>query len=91
MQNLFTSSGADLTSCGSDGATDLALTEIYLRRYALRARPIPNLTHFSIDHDKASLIRFAAALALNPSTRVMALPWSPPAWMKTMTTFARQF
>ena len=84
MQNLFTSSGAGLNFLRQPmGATDLALTE-YTYDDMPPGQTDPNLTHFSIDHDKAYIIPILQqALALNPSTRVMALPWSPPAWMKT--------
>ena len=84
MQNLFTSSGAGLSFLRQPmGATDLALTE-YTYDDMPPGQTDPNLMHFSIDHDKAYIIPvLRQALALNPSTRVMALPWSPPAWMKT--------
>ncbi len=42
------------------------------------------LEHFSIDHDHAEILPLLRqARALNPHLRVMATPWSPPAWMKT--------
>jgi glucosylceramidase len=42
------------------------------------------LRHFSIDHDRAEILPLLRqARALNPSLKVMATPWSPPAWMKT--------
>lgn len=41
------------------------------------------LKHFSIDHDKASLIPFLhAALKYQPNLRLWASPWTPPSWMK---------
>ena len=43
-----------------------------------------DLSHFSIAHDQAQILPLLRqALALNPSLKVMATPWSPPAWMKT--------
>ena len=43
-----------------------------------------DLSHFSIDHDKAQILPLLRqALALNPDLKVMGTPWSPPAWMKT--------
>jgi glucosylceramidase len=43
-----------------------------------------SLAHFSIDHDTATIIpRLKDALAINPALKIMATPWSPPAWMKT--------
>jgi glucosylceramidase len=42
------------------------------------------LAHFSIAHDKAYILpRLIDALAINPALKMMATPWSPPAWMKT--------
>ena len=42
------------------------------------------LSNFSIDHDKVQILPLVReALALNPDLKVMATPWSPPAWMKT--------
>ena len=44
----------------------------------------PTLAHFSIAHDQAYIIPILQqALSLNPSTTIMATPWSPPGWMKT--------
>jgi glucosylceramidase len=42
------------------------------------------LKHFSIAHDRTEILPLLRqALALNPNLKVMASPWSPPAWMKT--------
>jgi glucosylceramidase len=42
------------------------------------------LRHFSIDHDRAQILPLLRrARALNPRLKIMATPWSPPAWMKT--------
>ncbi|RKS67968.1 glucosylceramidase [Motilibacter peucedani] len=42
------------------------------------------LAHFSVAHDEAQVLPLLRqAKALNPSLKVMATPWSPPAWMKT--------
>jgi glucosylceramidase len=44
----------------------------------------PDLTHFSIAHDQAYIIPLLQqALKLNPNLKIMATPWSPPAWMKS--------
>ena len=44
----------------------------------------PTLASFSIDPDRAETIPvLKRALAINPSLKVMASPWSAPAWMKT--------
>ncbi len=44
----------------------------------------PNLTHFSIAHDKAYIIPLLKqALRINPGIKIVATPWSPPGWMKS--------
>jgi len=44
----------------------------------------PTLADFSIAHDQAYIIPILQqALSINPSTTIMATPWSPPGWMKT--------
>jgi glucosylceramidase len=46
--------------------------------------PDPELTHFSIDHDRAYILpALRDALSINPEIFVFSAPWSPPAWMKT--------
>jgi glucosylceramidase len=43
-----------------------------------------DLASFSIDHDRAYILpMLRAALSVNPGIKVMASPWTPPAWMKT--------
>ena len=47
------------------------------------------LEHFSIDHDRATLLPFIrAAKAVNPSLRIWASPWCPPEWMKVNRHYA---
>jgi glucosylceramidase len=42
------------------------------------------LRHFSIAHDERQILPLLReARALNPRLKVIATPWSPPAWMKT--------
>jgi glucosylceramidase len=43
----------------------------------------PGLSHFSISHDLADVLPLTKqARQLNPALKVMATPWSAPAWMK---------
>jgi glucosylceramidase len=43
-----------------------------------------DMRHFSIAHDRAEILPLLrSALALNPRIKVIASPWSAPAWMKT--------
>jgi glucosylceramidase len=47
------------------------------------------LEHFSIDHDRSTLVPFiTAALEQQPDLRLWASPWSPPTWMKTNKHYA---
>lgn len=47
----------------------------------------PELTHFSIAHDEEYILPLLRqALAIAPDTTVMATPWSPPGWMRTLGT-----
>ena len=42
------------------------------------------LRHFSIEKDQRYIIPvLRAALAINPQIKILATPWSPPAWMKS--------
>ncbi len=44
----------------------------------------PTLTKFSLAPDREYLIPvLKAILAINPTIRILASPWSPPVWMKT--------
>ena len=44
----------------------------------------PRLTHFSLAPQQGTVLpTVKAALAINPRLKVMASPWSAPAWMKT--------
>jgi glucosylceramidase len=43
----------------------------------------PQLTHFSIAHDQSYIIPTLQQMrAINPDTQILAVPWSPPSWMK---------
>jgi glucosylceramidase len=47
-------------------------------------QPDPQLRHFDIAPNRADVIPVTrAALAVNPQLKIMASPWSAPAWMKT--------
>lgn len=62
-------------------------SDFSLRHYSLDDMPPgqtdPELKHFSIEPNRADVIPVTKeALAINPKLRVMASPWSAPAWMK---------
>jgi glucosylceramidase len=64
------------------GASDFS-REHYSLDDPPNGEPDPTLTHFSIDRNRADVLPvLKAALAINPSLRIIASPWSPPGWMK---------
>jgi glucosylceramidase len=64
------------------GASDLAKT-IYTFDDLPAGATDPSLTSFSIAHDQSYILPLVqAAKTLNPQMKLMANPWSPPAWMK---------
>ena len=65
------------------GASDFALSR-YTYDDVPAGQTDPSLARFSIAHDEAELLPvLKEAIRINPSLRVMATPWSAPAWMKT--------
>jgi len=64
------------------GASDLARGD-YTFDDMPSGQTDPNLDHFSIAHDLADVLPLSKqARQLNPSLKIMATPWSGPAWMK---------
>lgn len=69
------------------GATDFAVGGNYSYDDVVAGQADPNLASFSIAHDIAYITPLLQkALAINPGIKVTAVPWSPPAWMKTSGT-----
>jgi glucosylceramidase len=69
------------------GASDFSQSGNYSYDDMPAGQTDPQLTHFSIAHDQAYLIPLLKqALAINPTLKIIAEPWSPPAWMKTTGT-----
>ena len=65
------------------GASDFALG-FYSYNDLPRGETDPNLSGFSIERDKSHIIPvIKQAQQLNPNLKIMATPWSPPAWMIT--------
>jgi glucosylceramidase len=65
------------------GPSDFSLTQETLDD---SATPDPDLTHFSLARDEASVIPVVQQiLAINPNIRLVASPWTAPAWMKAPT------
>ena len=66
------------------GASDFSVNGPYSYDDLPPGQTDPTLSKFSINHDTAYILPILKqALALNPSLKFMANPWSPPAWMKT--------
>lgn len=90
MQQLFGASGGGIGISflrQPMGATDFSASGNYSYDDMPAGQTDPNLTNFSIAHDTAYIIPLVKqALSINPNIKVVALPWSPPAWMKTTGT-----
>ncbi|MGA2134841.1 MAG: glycoside hydrolase family 30 beta sandwich domain-containing protein [Bryobacteraceae bacterium] len=69
------------------GASDFSASGDYSYDDVPAGQSDPALQQFSIGHDQAYLVPLLQqALSINPSLKIQALPWSPPAWMKTTAT-----
>jgi glucosylceramidase len=69
------------------GASDFSQSGNYSYDDMAAGQTDPQLTHFSVAHDQTYLIPLLKqALAINPMLKIIAEPWSPPAWMKTSGT-----
>ena len=89
MQELFSPTGGIGISFLRQpmGATDFSASGNYSYDDMPAGETDPNLINFSIAHDTAYIIPLVKqAISINPSLKVVALPWSPPAWMKTTGT-----
>jgi glucosylceramidase len=66
------------------GASDFVAGDFYTYDDRPAGRTDYRMRHFSIRHDRKEILPLLRqALRLNPELKVMATPWSPPAWMKT--------
>jgi glucosylceramidase len=66
----------------------MGATDITRWNYSYDGQPMgmmdPQLAGFSIAHDQVDIIpMLAAAKAINPQLKMLASPWSAPAWMKS--------
>ncbi|MFT8639324.1 glycoside hydrolase family 30 protein [Bifidobacterium sp.] len=70
------------------GACDYS-REFYTYDDMPQGRTDVSLRHFSIAHDEEAVIPLTAlAMRLNPELKLMASPWSAPAWMKSSRRLA---
>jgi glucosylceramidase len=66
------------------GASDFVAGEHYTYDDLPPGRTDFDMSEFSIAHDRAQILPLLRqARALNPRLKIVASPWSPPAWMKT--------
>jgi glucosylceramidase len=83
MRNLFARDGLSFLRQPM-GASDFVDGPHYTYDDVPAGQTDYGLRHFSIAHDKREILPLLReALKLNPKLKVMATPWSPPAWMKT--------
>jgi len=86
MQQLFSSSdgiGLNMVRLPM-GASDLSASGNYSYDDVSAGQTDPTLSNFSITHDKTAIIPLLqAAYNINSNVKIIATPWSPPAWMKT--------
>ncbi|MDT8067347.1 MAG: glycoside hydrolase family 30 beta sandwich domain-containing protein [Terriglobia bacterium] len=89
MSDLFDpSSGIGLSFLRQPmGASDFSASGNYSYDEMPAGQSDPTLANFSIAHDSVAIIPLLKqAISLNPNLKVVAVPWSPPAWMKTSST-----
>lgn len=89
MQELFSAGGGIGLGLLRQpmGASDFAVIGNYSYDDVAAGQTDPQLGAFSIAHDEAYIIPLLQqALAINPALKVLAVPWSPPAWMKVSGT-----
>lgn len=89
MQSLFSpSAGIGISFLRQPmGASDFSAGGNYSYDDVPSGQTDPSLLSFSISHDTVYIIPLVKqALTINPALKVVTLPWSPPAWMKTSGT-----
>lgn len=90
MQELFAPSGLGLSFLRlTIGASDFSRTH-YSFDDVPAGESDPELAKFSIAPNLDAVLPLTRqALALNPALKIMASPWSPPAWMKSSEDLIR--
>ncbi len=81
LEELYGASGLNL----SVGRTTIGASDYSVSAYTYddTPEPDPDLTHFSIDHDRAYILpTLKEARAVNPNLFLFGSPWTPPGWMK---------
>jgi len=91
MQQLFSpSSGIGISFLRQPmGASDFSASGNYSYDDVPSGQTDVNLANFSVAHDTPYIIPLIKqAISINPNLKVVALPWSPPAWMKASGTMS---
>src|SRR3954462_6156465 len=85
MRSLFGRDGDRLSFLRQPmGASDFTASGLYTYDDLPAGETDYALRRFSIAHDRVAILPLLRqALRLNPQIKVIATPWSPPAWMKT--------
>jgi len=86
MSDLFSPTHGDGLSVLRQpmGASDFVAGGFYTYNDLAPGQTDYGMRHFSIAHDQPQILPLLRqALRLNPAIKVIATPWSPPAWMKT--------
>ncbi|WP_175821241.1 glycoside hydrolase family 30 beta sandwich domain-containing protein [Burkholderia sp. BCC0419] len=85
LRQLFTPSGAGFNMVRLPmGASDMSASGNYSYDDMPAGQTDPALAHFSIAHDQTAIIPLLQNItSLNTGLKLLAEPWSPPAWMKT--------
>jgi glucosylceramidase len=89
MQSLFSrTSGIGISFLRQPmGASDFSSIGNYSYDDMPAGQTDPNLVNFSVAHDTTYIIPLLQqSMAVNPAIKVIGVPWSPPAWMKTTGT-----
>ena len=86
LNELFSAEGTNIGTSYlrvTIGASDLN-DRVYSYDDLLPGQTDLDLTRFSLDPDRSEVIPILKEiLTINPDLRILASPWSPPAWMKT--------
>lgn len=86
MRDLFSPTQGDGLSVLRQpmGASDFVAGDFYTYDDLAPGQTDYDMRHFSIAHDQEEILPLLKqALRLNPKIKIVATPWSPPAWMKT--------
>lgn len=86
LNDLFSKEGMNFSLC----RIPLGSNDYSLSYYSYNDVPEDfEMKNFNIDRDRYIVIPYIkAAMKVNPSLRIWASPWSPPAWMKVNNHYA---